>query len=157
MLFTYNSDTPNSTILFANFSSIQDLIKTPQSVWDKLIKNKINTFLAPSKIAYRGPEVGAPPVKTKNGWLLIYCGESKKREWTINAALLDLENPQKILWQSKGPILKPEKLYEKRGVVTNVTFPEGAVIRNGKLMVYYGAGDKFCCLATAPVSAFSPI
>ena len=157
MLFTYNSDTPKFTIYITRFSSIQKLIKTSQNQWKKIIKTKSIIFLAPSKIAYRGPEVGAPPVKTKNGWLLIYCGESKKREWTINAALLDLENPQKILWQSKGPILKPEKLYEKRGVVTNVTFPEGAVIRNGKLMVYYSTGDKFCCLATAPVSAFSPI
>lgn len=157
MLFTWHSDSPESTILLAEFKNIRELLKPSKNFWRNFLKEKPKHILiAPTSKAFRGPEVGAPPIKTKNGWLLIYCGESRKKEWTINAALLDLKNPRKVLWKSNGPILKPEKPYEKNGIVNNVTFPEGAVLIkshpssvSSQLLVYYGSGDKYCCLATA--------
>lgn len=144
---------PESTIFIAKFKTLNDLIKPPKNFWQNFLAEKEkHILLKSSKFACRGPEVGAPPIKTKKGWLLIYCGESKKREWTIDAALLDLNNPQKILWRSKDHLLKPEKSYEKNGIVSRVTFPEGAVIIGNKLYVYYGSADQGCCLATATLT-----
>lgn len=140
---------PESTIFVAKFSNLRDLVNPPKNFWQKfLAEKKKHILLKPSKSACRGPEVGAPPIKTKKGWLLIYCGESKKREWTIDGALLDLKNPQKILWRSKDHLLSPEKSYEKNGIISRVTFPEGAVIIGRRLLVYYGSADQGCCLAT---------
>lgn len=95
-----------------------------------------------------GVETGPPPIKTELGWLLIYSGISKKPEWSVGAALLDLDNPKKVKSRSTSPILSPEMEYEKKGDVSNVTFPEGAVVRGDELYLYYGAADKACCLAT---------
>jgi predicted GH43/DUF377 family glycosyl hydrolase len=99
---------------------------------------------------FRGPEVGAVPIKTPDGWLLIYCNAnvSDHPEWTISAALLDLHDPRKVLAVTKDPILKPETDEERHGVVNNVTFPEGAVVVGEDLYVYYGSGDQGICLAT---------
>lgn len=96
----------------------------------------------------RGVETGAPPIKTEHGWLLIYSGISKEPKWSIGVALLDLNNPQKVIARSPNPILEPEINYEKIGDVNNVVFPCGAVVRGDELFVYYGAADKRCCLAT---------
>ncbi len=153
LIFTWHSDSPESTILLADFKNINELVNKSKKFWDNfLVEKQKHILITPTKKAYRGPEVGATPIRTKNGWLLIYCGESLKKEWTINAALLDFKNPQKINWQSKNPLLKPEKSYEKKGIINNVTFPESAVIVGNKLNVYYGAGDQFCCLATTKLN-----
>jgi len=100
----------------------------------------------------RGVETGVPPIKTNHGWLLIYSGISKKPKWSIGVALLDLNNPQKIIARSPHPLLEPEMGYERIGDIHNVTFPEGAVMMGDELFVYYGAADKTCCLATCKLS-----
>jgi beta-1,2-mannobiose phosphorylase / 1,2-beta-oligomannan phosphorylase len=92
---------------------------------------------------------GPPPVKTKHGWLLIYHGVNESHVYRAGAALLDLNDPSKVLGRTKRPILEPKEPYEKYGDVNNVVFPTGACIMDGKLLVYYGAADKVCCLATA--------
>jgi predicted GH43/DUF377 family glycosyl hydrolase len=56
--------------------------------------------------------------------------------------------------RTRKPILEPEMGFEKRGVVPNVVFPDGAVILDGKLLIYYGGADKVCCVASAPVDEF---
>lgn len=90
---------------------------------------------------------GAPPIKTKFGWLMIYHGVSASNCYRAGAALLDLKNPLKIIGRTKEPILEPREDYEKRGDVDNVVFPEGAVLIGKKLFVYYGAADKTVALA----------
>jgi predicted GH43/DUF377 family glycosyl hydrolase len=44
--------------------------------------------------------------------------------------------------------------FEKRGIVPNVVFPEGAVLQDGKLLIYYGAADRVSCLAKTPIDEF---
>ena len=111
---------------------------------------QMNVVFQPPVNVYRGAEVGAVPIKTKAGWLCIYCNAntSDHPEWTIGAALLDLHNPGVILAQTREPILQPETAAELSGVVNNVTFPSGAVVVGDELYVYYGSGDQGCCLAT---------
>ena len=62
--------------------------------------------------------------------------------------LLDLENPEKILARTKEPIMRHEFDYETKGFYSGCVFPTAAFDINGKLYVYYGSGDKYCCLAT---------
>lgn len=117
---------------------------------DNIDKYERNVVFQPPKQVYRGAEVGAVPIKTDAGWLLIYCNSnvSDHPEWTINAALLNLENPRQVLAKTDHPILEPDTDAERNGVVKNVTFPEGAVVIGDELYVYYGSGDQGICLAT---------
>ncbi|GAF80207.1 unnamed protein product, partial [marine sediment metagenome] len=98
-------------------------------------------------------EVGAPPLKTKQGWLVIYCYIknylSSAPTFGIEAVLLDLKNPLKIIKRTTRPLLVPEKDYELYGEVPNVIFPSGAFIQDKQLNIYYGAADTTCCLAKA--------
>jgi len=68
--------------------------------------------------------------------------------YRVGAALLDLEKPSRVIARTPEPILEPEEEYERVGDVDNVVFPQGAVVKNGTLHVYYGAADKVCCLST---------
>lgn len=90
--------------------------------------------------------VAAPPIKTENGWLLLYHA-TKDGKYVVGAMLLDLESPNKILYKSRSPILKPEKEYELNGFKPGVVYATGAVLKNSKLFVYYGASDTYVCVA----------
>ena len=106
---------------------------------------------------------GPPPLKTEEGWLLIYhgVGELPKNErkikrfdgriqnviYRVGAALLDLKDPSYVIAKSTVPILQPEKEYEMFGDVPFVVFPTGAFVHEGKIYLFYGAADKVCCLA----------
>lgn len=92
---------------------------------------------------------GPPPIRTKRGWLVIYHGVSKSKVYRAGAAVLDLNEPNRILGRCKHPILEPETEYEISGDVSNVVFPTGACVIDGKLLLYYGGADRVCCLATA--------
>jgi predicted GH43/DUF377 family glycosyl hydrolase len=87
-------------------------------------------------------------------FLLIYHGVGIDGIYRVGAALLDLDNPSKVLARTNDPILEPEMGFEKHGVVPNVVFPCGAVVRDGKLWVYYGGADESSCVANAPFDEF---
>jgi predicted GH43/DUF377 family glycosyl hydrolase len=98
---------------------------------------------------------GCPPIKTKKGWLLLNHGverETGKTNYRASLAMLDLKDPSKVIYRPEEPILSPELKYELLGDVPNVVFPEGAVLKEGKLYMYYGGGDKCINLATSEVS-----
>jgi beta-1,2-mannobiose phosphorylase / 1,2-beta-oligomannan phosphorylase len=97
---------------------------------------------------------GPPPIKTKEGWLLIYHGVDRDHVYAAGAALLDLKDPTKVIARTKKPVLEPNESYEKNGDVNNVVFPTAAYVMDEKLFVYYGAADKVCCLATVDLENF---
>lgn len=91
----------------------------------------------------RTRSASAPPIKTKDGWLLLYHAMDKddSDRYKVGALLLDLKDPEKILYRAQHPILEPEEWYEndwKPGII----YASGAIVKNGKLFVYYGGGDK---------------
>ncbi|HEY7079095.1 MAG TPA: hypothetical protein VH500_05300 [Nitrososphaeraceae archaeon] len=130
------------------------------SIWlgegDSLTASRKYTLLLSPRSDWEALKVGAgpPPIKTSYGWLVIYHGVSDDRVYRAGAALLDLKRPEKILARAKNPILQPEESYEVYGDVNNVVFPTGAFVLDRRLFVYYGAGDKVCCLATADLESF---
>lgn len=105
-------------------------------------------------------EVGAPPVKTDKGWVMIYSYtvnffkyENRPVVMGIEAALLDLEDPRKVIGQTEHPIMAPEEYYEKVGYVSNVIFPSGTRWKSPDVLdIYYGAADMTCCKAAVRVS-----
>jgi len=99
---------------------------------------------------------GAPPLKTKDGWLLIYQGVDDKdaSEYKMGAMLLDLQDPSEVLYRSSQPILEPREKYENNGFKAGVVYPCGAIIKDATLFVYYGAADSYVCVATANLDKF---
>lgn len=91
---------------------------------------------------------GPPPIETEEGWLLIYHGVDRDKTYRVGAALLDPDNPERIIARTRTPLLEPEAPYEKNGDVPNVVFPTGAITIEDKLYIYYGSADKTCSLAT---------
>lgn len=98
---------------------------------------------------------GPPPIKTDKGWLLIFHGVNKNRTYRAGAALLDLEEPWKVIARTSSPILEPEQDYECIGDMPNVVFPQGAVIVGDELLIFYGGADKVCCVARTNLEKFT--
>lgn len=100
--------------------------------------------------------VGPPPLKTKDGWLLFYHAIDEKEpfQYKVGAMLLDYENPKKIILRAKSPILEPIYPYEKEGFKGGVVYVSGAVIKEGELLLYYGAADSHVCVASANLEDF---
>ena len=90
-------------------------------------------------------EVGAPPIKTKYGWLLLYSHIENYFApppiFGVEAAILNLTNPRELLSRTKQPLMVPRDEYEKYGRVPNIVFPSGAIIKGNELSLYYGATD----------------
>ncbi|MDO8658397.1 MAG: hypothetical protein Q7K55_06650 [Candidatus Levybacteria bacterium] len=99
---------------------------------------------------------GAPPIKTKEGWLLIYHAVDNKdsSRYKIGAMLLDLNDPAKVLYRSNNPILEPTESYENDGYKAGVAYPCGAVVVGDQLLVYYGGADTVVCAASEKVDKF---
>ena len=99
---------------------------------------------------------GPPPIKTKDGWLLIYqaVGSNDESRYKIGAMLLDLKDPTKVLARTRSPILEPIAAYENEGWKAGVVYPCGAVIINDRLFVYYGGADMVVCVATVKLEHF---
>jgi predicted GH43/DUF377 family glycosyl hydrolase len=97
-------------------------------------------------------KVGAcgPPIETEAGWLFLYHGITDPGSiYSVGAALLDLDDPTKVLARTEDPIFEPEEDYENRGVVNNVVFPCGTVVRDRKVYLYYGGADRVVGVAVA--------
>jgi beta-1,2-mannobiose phosphorylase / 1,2-beta-oligomannan phosphorylase len=100
--------------------------------------------------------VGAPPLKTEYGWLVMYHAMDSRdpNRYKVGAMLLDFQNPEKILARCSQPILEPEEKYENEGYKSGVVYVCGAVIKDGTLFVYYGGADTFVAVASAPLKDF---
>jgi len=96
---------------------------------------------------------GTPPIKTDKGWLLFYnvVSHLDPGKYKVGAMLLDLKDPSIIRYRSPQPILEPEMDYENDGK-PGVVYASGAVIKDGTVFLYYGAGDKHIGLATIELS-----
>ena len=95
---------------------------------------------------------GAAPIETNEGWLLFYHGVSGTCNgfvYSIGGAILDLEQPSKVLYRCENFLLTPEKWYEERGFVPNVCFPCATIhdSESGKIALYYGCADSYVGLA----------
>jgi beta-1,4-mannooligosaccharide/beta-1,4-mannosyl-N-acetylglucosamine phosphorylase len=129
------------------WKAVSPIIEGRFHYWDELI----------------GP--GAPPIKTRLGWLCLYHGVAthfaSSNIYQAGVFVLDLKNPARVLARSALNILEPREPYELTGQVPNVVFPSGAIVRevdaegyarlDSEVLVYYGAADTVVGLATATI------
>ncbi|MCP2597455.1 hypothetical protein NLC93_06270, partial [Candidatus Aminicenantes bacterium AC-335-G13] len=146
-----------------------------EKYWGEIYRRREETLLLEAgEFPHEREKIGPGPqiVKTEKGWLLIYhsvgeiseeiCeiyGVKKRieRGYSVCAALLDLENPKKVLRRTKYPIYIPSAPYELSGNeeypvdVPYVVFPTGAIVKGDKLVLYAGAGDKYIILLSCDI------
>jgi predicted glycosylase len=95
---------------------------------------------------------GPVPIETSEGWLLIYHGvlhSCNGYVYAFGSALLDLEQPWKVLARSGQYLISPREIYELAGDVPNVTFPCASLHdpETGRIAIYYGCADTVTGLA----------
>ncbi len=98
---------------------------------------------------------GAPPIKTKYGWLAFYHAMDKNdpNRYKLGVLLLDSKDPRKVLYRSRYPILEPDEWYEndwKPGII----YASGAIVKGDTLFIYYGGGDKHIGVAYTNLDNF---
>ncbi len=135
------------------------LHRIPDDIWiaysdDLLHWTDSVPIMHPRRHLWDGRRIGAagPPIKTDEGWLLIYHGYDESRVYCLGAALLDLEDPRVVISRPEEPILVPEMPWERHGDVPNVVFSDAAVVVGDELYVYYGGADRVMGLATIPLA-----
>ena len=142
----HNLDKGDPNKVFVSYVDKLDTSETPT------VKDAPDPQVLPDHIVAwhkRTRSAAAPPIRTKDGWLLLYHAMDKDNSdrYKLGAMLLDLGDPEKILYRAQYPILEPDEWYEndwKPGII----YASGAVIKNGELFVYYGGSDKFICAAS---------
>jgi len=82
-----------------------------------------------------------PPIETDAGWILLTHGVGAMRKYSIGAALLDRDDPTKVIGRTKQPILAAAD-QDREGYVPNVVYTCGAVRHGEKLFIPYGIADS---------------
>lgn len=152
-IVSVNTDRPPAKMGIISFD-------TPEQMWSKdHWKQWYNTPDTQAINLKRSPddhtEVGAPPIMTEDGWLLIYSHINHYGKpnvlFGIETVLLDKKDPTIIVGRTTYPLIMPEDLYELYGMIPNIVFPSGALVEGDELRIYYGAADTTCCVATTSV------
>ena len=100
-------------------------------------------LLMEPKYPYEISQIGncGSPIKTEKGWLLLTHGVGSMRHYTIGAALLDINDPTKVISRLKDPLLWSEG-EEREGYVPNVVYSCGGMLHGDKLFIPYAMSDS---------------
>lgn len=141
-------------IQLALFDDVEQLCCPPAGFWDAHLRTLNEHVIMRPEAEWERRKIGAgpTPVETEEGWLLIYHGVDEHYVYRAGLALLDLDDPRRVIARTRRPVLEPELPFEREGDVDNVVFPEGAVVVDGTLHVYYGAADRVVGHAAAALS-----
>jgi len=159
-------DTKNGALFPAKVKGRHAILTRPEqgaSIWisysdDLTYWGGSEVVLTPRGGFWDANKVGAagPPIEIDEGWLLIYYGEkitSCGPLYRLGAALLDKEDPARVISRSNIPILTPREHYERIGDIGNLVFSCGAVLTEDRtLRLYYGGSDSCICLGTAALA-----
>jgi beta-1,4-mannooligosaccharide/beta-1,4-mannosyl-N-acetylglucosamine phosphorylase len=107
---------------------------------------------------WKNTKIGAGPIpiETSEGWLMLYhgvCQTCSGFVYSMGGALLDLDDPSKVIVDCENHLLTPQVPYETQGFVPNVVFPCASLQdpSSGRIAIFYGAADTSCALAFARV------
>ncbi len=155
MLLTVHTDWtaehPRPTIALARANKIEEFFD--QKYWEEWHEHLTDHALPELRRADGDHvEVGASPLLTEKGWLLVFSYiqdyyNEHERIFSIEAALLARDNPQKLISRTKS-ILVPEKSYEQYGLVPNIIFPSSVTLCDDLLEIWYGGADTVCAKAS---------
>ena len=126
--------------------------------WSDDLKNWTDhqPFMRPSHHSDAKIGPGLPPIETEKGWLLIYHHVEMTEiensfRYSTRVALLDLDDPTHIIAKLPYEILAPEMPYEIEQQ-SKIVFPTGGYVSDGTLYVYYGASDRYVCMASGSLN-----
>ncbi|MCW1886005.1 glycoside hydrolase family 130 protein [Luteolibacter flavescens] len=129
-------DDENLLIMFANDPhhwNDPEILMKPAEMWESV------------KIGNCGS-----PMETEEGWLVLTHGVGPMRKYCIGAALLDLDDPTRVIGRLKRPLLSPEG-NEREGYVPNVVYSCGGLIHNNTLVLPYAMSDKASAIVSVPL------
>ncbi|MBC8127034.1 MAG: glycoside hydrolase family 130 protein [Gloeobacteraceae cyanobacterium ES-bin-144] len=92
------------------------------------------------------------PVETEAGWLVMTHGVGPMRKYCIGAALLDINDPTRVIGRLSEPLLAPEG-NEREGYVPNVVYSCGSIIHGRRLIVPYAMSDKASAVISVSLDA----
>ena len=143
--------TPDIQLVF--FDDLAQLFQPPDGFWQSHMDNLDQHVVMRSEQTWESKKIGVgpTPIETEEGWLIIYHGVDADHIYRAGLALLDRDDPRRVIARTTHPVLQPELDFELYGDVDNVVFPEGAVVIDGELHVYYGAADRVIGHASAPL------
>jgi beta-1,2-mannobiose phosphorylase / 1,2-beta-oligomannan phosphorylase len=137
--------------------SVDDLNELTPAFWKDYVQNLQDHIVMDPEYNHESNYIGGgcPPIETKDGWLIIYHGVEETKRGNIYsacAALLDLDNPLKVIARLPYALFSPELDWEKKGEVSNVVFPTGTAQFGDTLYIYYGAADSTIACASVSLS-----
>lgn len=137
---------------------VGELVELNKEFWDNYFLNLADHVLLTPRFKHEVSYIGggAPPIETKEGWIMIYHGvhdTTKGYVYSVCAALLDLDNPFLEVSRLPYPLFRPELEWELKGEVNNVCFPTGTSLFGDTLYIYYGAADERIAAASLSISA----
>lgn len=108
-------------------------------------------ILEPRENCWDSKRVGAGgvPIRTDEGWLVIYHAYDQDHVYRLGACLLDLEEPWKVVRRSRDFFMEPEEIWEQKGDVPNVVFSCANPVVKDVIYLYYAGADRMIGLATA--------
>ncbi len=149
-LVTINTDRWPADICYVEFDKPEDLWN--QDKWMDWMKDVEDHKINLRRKNGEQPEMGTPPLRTEKGWLVVYSHiqdyDSQDPVFGVEAVLLDLQNPRRVVGRTKGPFMVPDTYYEKTGHISNIIFPMGTLVKDGRLEIYYGGADTHCAVAS---------
>ncbi|MCX6112144.1 MAG: hypothetical protein NTY22_02505 [Proteobacteria bacterium] len=86
------------------------------------------------------------PIDTKEGWILLTHGVGPMRKYCIGVALLNRDDPSKVIARLKDPLISPTER-EREGYVPNVVYSCGSILLNEKLIIPYASADSVSSIA----------
>lgn len=137
--------------------SFNDFSELTVDFWARHLENLSKYVILENKHWFETRHVGGgcPPVETKDGWIFIFHGVEEKNAGRIYhtcTALLDKENPYKVVGRLHEPLFSPKEKWEKKGFTPNVVFATGTAVFGDDLYIYYGAADKRVAVASVNIN-----
>lgn len=133
-------------------ASVKEISDITKKFWEDYFNNFSEKIVFDPAFEHESSYIGGgcPPIETPQGWILIYHGVKDDHGPVYNAcaALLDLNDPSKVLARLPYPLFYPEYEWELYGDVNNVVFPTGTALFGDTLFIYYGAADKYIACAS---------
>jgi predicted GH43/DUF377 family glycosyl hydrolase len=147
----YTPEYPRPTIALARAKNIEDFWNPAYwEAWHENLKDHALPELRRNDQEH--VEVGAVPIKTDAGWLLVYSHiqnyyQEQNRFFGVEVLLLDADDPQQVRRRTPFSLMAAKESYERFGMVPSIIFPSGATLRGDTLTIFYGAADTSCATA----------
>ncbi len=119
---------------------------------DKLDEWEGGELLLEPKYPWELIQIGncGAPIELDEGWLVLTHGVGAMRKYSIGAALLDKDDPAKVLGRTTSPILSAAD-EDREGYVPNVVYTCGAIRTGDDLFLPYGVADSSVCFAIVAI------